>query len=159
MPPVTGASTTRGDFGREEILVEINPDRAQRVGRVIEVADRLASVHLTRCRHELGVDAVARELLPVLGSRFTCARTRSAGDGGGEGVRLEDRVRDRTKIVFDDDWRWRGRRCVPKPSELGATSDAECENESTNSHRQNMTHRARAGDGSMSCFSRRRESG
>ena len=78
MPPVTGVASLRGDAGGEQVLVEVDPDRPERVGRVVEVANRLAAVELARRRDELGVDAVASELLPVVRTGLAGARSRAA---------------------------------------------------------------------------------
>jgi len=105
---------------REEILVQENPDRAKRVGRSIEVANRFSSRDLTRRRNELGIDAIARELLPVVrpGLAGTCSC--STRDGARERLCLENRIRNRSRRRDRDGC---GRRCAVQLTKRPAGDD------------------------------------
>src|SRR6185369_10551730 len=78
----------------EQILIQKNPNDAERVGRAVEVTDRLASVDGARRRHQLGIDAIARELLPIVWPWLAGACSRPALHGTRESARLEDRIRN-----------------------------------------------------------------
>ena len=86
----------RGDFGAardrvvlEDVLVELQPEVGQRVGRPVDVGDRLRSGDAVQLLVELRLDAVVGALLPIArAGRSRCA----AGDarGGEQGLELRE---------------------------------------------------------------------
>ena len=70
--PMTSASV------QEEILVELEPEIAQRVGRMVVVGDPLLSAKGARRGIETRADHVVSPLLPIVGTRGAAA----GADGG-----------------------------------------------------------------------------
>ena len=69
---------------REEVLIQEHPKGAERVGRPVEVTNGFAPGDLAGGRNQLGIDAISRELLPVVRPGLAGAGPRASRDGAGE---------------------------------------------------------------------------
>ncbi len=67
--------------GSEQVLVELDPDERQRVGRVVGVGDRLAAGDRASRRVERHADRVVGALLPVRGTGLAVRQTSEGGRG------------------------------------------------------------------------------
>ena len=78
-----------------EVLVELQPHEAQRIGRVVRVAERDVPLIVWRVGVERRRDGVVGALLPVLGARMSIRAAHPAGRRPIHAIQASERVRSR----------------------------------------------------------------